>query len=234
MQHAKKMALIPHSFVDQLIQKQQQQEQLISNTPIVELSALDKQLQQVLNDTTLPSDKKAVLYASILNRYNAIRNNVIQPAAQQQRMEIPDVEQPLPNVDVTMGLSKQYVKRANALKQHLDQIPELQWDNKNQLVHHGTVIQGSNIIDLIHAFVKPASKDKPSGWKELRQIIMDNNVPQSFVTNKRLLSDSSDTEMYDTPHEVNEPDPVTPVPTPQRTIYSRKLKGVNKKWSPQF
>ena len=101
----KKMALIPHNLVDQLMNAQRQQQQLVSNSPIVQLSQLDQELKNAL-DSNEPSDIKVKNYQQILHRYSTIRNkelanyqplqNQIQPL-QNQIQQLQNVLQPLQN-----------------------------------------------------------------------------------------------------------------------------------------
>jgi hypothetical protein len=180
MQSIRKMALVPHGMVDQLFQKQQ----LLSDEPIVQLSGLDAELQRILKDTSVPSDQKAKLYNQALEQYSVIRNKHINP----KPIEQPEDEA---DHDVLTGVPKQYVKRAQALYNKVKTVPGLKWNDQGEMVFNGERIAGSNIVDLIHTFVKPGRRNsvKPVGWKTFGQKLLESGVPRTIITNKLLWNE---------------------------------------------
>ena len=92
----KKMALIPHNLVDQLMNAQRQQQQLVSNSPIVQLSALDEELRRAL-DSNEPADIKVKNYQQILHRYSTIRNKELSNNQPPQNQPLQNQIQPLQN-----------------------------------------------------------------------------------------------------------------------------------------
>ena len=79
MKHVKKMALVPEHLAQQMVAAQREEQQLTSNTPVVQLSSLDREIQKVLNSKQ-PADVKAKQYARLLQMFSTIRHKFISPS----------------------------------------------------------------------------------------------------------------------------------------------------------
>jgi hypothetical protein len=209
MQSIRKMALVPHGMVEQLFQKQQ----LMTDEPIEQLSSLDSDLHRILKDTTLPSDQKAKLYNQALERFSVMRHKHIDPAPVEQPEEEPDH-------DVLSGVPKQYMNRAHALYKKVRTIPGMKWNDQGEMVYNGERVPGSNIVDLIHTFVKPGRRNgmKPVGWRVFGQRLLEGGVPRTLITNKMLWKD------VETGHEEDNPRPETP----RRRINRQPAQPINR------
>jgi hypothetical protein len=204
------MALVPQGMVDQLFQKQQ----LLTDEPIEQLSSLDSELHRILKDTTLPSDQKAKLYNQALERFSVLRHKHIDPLPKVLIDEEPDH-------DVLSGVPKQYVNRAQALYKKVKTVPGLKWNDQGEMVYNGDRVPGSNIVDLIHTFVKPGRRNsiKPVGWKTFGQKLLEAGVPRTIITNKLLWHE------VETGHE--EKDNPRPA-TPRRRVNQLPAQAINR------
>ena len=72
----KKMALVPFTMVEHLMRAQREQQQLITNSPIVQLSTLDQDMKAIL-DSNEPADIKAKRYSQVMQTYSAIRDKEV-------------------------------------------------------------------------------------------------------------------------------------------------------------
>jgi hypothetical protein len=180
MQSVRKMALVPHGVVDQLYQKQQ----IYTDEPIEQLSALDTELHKILKDTSLPSDHKAKLYNELLGRFSVLRH---------KHIDVPTIEPQEEDVDhdVLSGLPKQYTNRAQALYKKVRSVPNMTWNDAGEMIYNGERIPGSNIVDLVHTFVKPGRRNgfKPPGWRTFGQKLLEAGVPRTIITNKMLWNE---------------------------------------------
>ena len=178
------MALVPHALVEQLFQKQREQEQLVTDSPVVQLNKLDDQMKSVL-DQNGPADQLAVLYNKLQQQFNALRDAVVNKKPL-------DLEEPLEVMhDVTDNMDKRYVKRAKSLLEKIEHFPEVKVNDNGEVSFNGRTIPGSNIVDLVQTFTKPGRKNaaKPKGWNELGQALLKHNVPRNLITNKVLWND---------------------------------------------
>ena len=183
MAHIRKMAVVPQSMLDKLFSAQSEQQQLTSDTPMVQLSLLDQELKKVLEGNE-PADVKAKHYAQVLHTYSNIRDKEVHRGN-------PFPPPSRPQKDVLAGLAQTYINKGKMLMDHLSQVPDLKWNDKNEIIYRDAVIPGSNIIDLVHSFAKPKTKYAPSGWKEFSKILTDTNVPKLAVGNQDLLNDAT-------------------------------------------
>ena len=174
----KKMALVPHNMVERLMEAQRHQSQLLTDSPIQQLFDLDEHMKSILNSKQ-PAEMKAKQYSQALHRYSTMRSNEIHP---QTRVE----EEPKPKGSLLRGLPKRYLSKAEVLLSHLEDNKAFTWDDQNEMSYKGVPIQGSNVIDLIHSFVKPTVRQKPTGWQDFSKALVETHVPRIALGNRNL------------------------------------------------
>lgn len=202
------MALVPHGLVEKLFQRQQDQQQLMSDEPVTQISALDSNLHAILKDDSLPSDQKAKLYNQALDRYSTLRNNHL------GRKYNETEEMVEKDYDVLSGLPTQYIPRATALYSKIKNMKGVEWNEKGEILFDNETLSGSNIVDLIHTFVKPGRSNavKPKGWKRFGEALLEHGVPRTMITNKMLWK------------EIENDDPVVRPPLTRKRINNKPLK----------
>ena len=68
----------------------------------------------------------------------------------------------------------------------LEQVPQVDWDRKHQLVLGGKTVPNSNIIDLMRALISDKQYSKyPKGWFKLVGALQSNDISKEFID--RLL-----------------------------------------------
>ena len=84
-------------------------------------------------------------------------------------------------VDATPG---KFQRNARSLLEHIKNSGRVSWDKDGQLVADGTVLQGTNILDLIHSVVRPRRAfDLPKGAAEFLAALDRVNTPRELVQN---------------------------------------------------
>ena len=64
----------------------------------------------------------------------------------------------------------------------LEGVPEVDWDQKHQLVLGGETVVNSNIIELIRALISDKQYSKyPKGWFRLVGVLQNNNLTREFM-----------------------------------------------------
>ena len=64
----------------------------------------------------------------------------------------------------------------------LEQVSEVDWDQKQQLVLRGETVINSNIIDLIRALISDKQYSKyPKGWFKLVGALQNNKISKEFI-----------------------------------------------------
>lgn len=188
----KKMAVVPQTMVEKLMQAQRNEQQLVSDSPVVQLSHLDREMQQILQSKQ-PSDVKATQYAKILQTYTNIRNKLVtvpEPTPQDEPQSTTPQHVPEEVLEkhpqVFRSLADRYVNKGKIIYENAMKNPAFEWNDKEELIYKGKRIPGSSLTDLIHAFARP-TKDQPIGWRVFGQALIDSNVPKTVIVNKKLL-----------------------------------------------
>ena len=226
------MAVVPQNMIERLMEAQREQQQLVSDSPMIQLSNLDEQMKRII-DSAEPSDVKAKHYEQIIQTYFNIRSKDDQPIATVQPV----------NPAWLTGLGKSYASKGKMLEEFVKSGSGLQWNEKNEIIYKGNRIAGSNIIDLIHTFSKPKVAKKPVGWKEFGSALIDNNVPRAAIGNEKLLNVvvTDNQTVLLTPvskHELKAGSTVQRETLQQRRTtrrngpIKRTMNGDNKKWIP--
>jgi len=58
------------------------------------------------------------------------------------------------------------------------------WSGKGELILKNTVVPKSHVIDLLHDFArKRVSTPAPTGWKQVSDVLKEQNVPRELIGN---------------------------------------------------
>ena len=180
MEHTKKMALVPHQLVSSLLAQQH------LNPNIAQLNSLDQQMKAILDDTGVPADLKYKQYNQVLRQYINVRDQELRPTP----VPIQEISTRSKRPDILEGIPKTHKATARLLLRHIEDTPEIEWNDKQELVIQGNTVPGSNIVDLIHDFSRPRKTVRPAtGWHELSEALKKTNVSREAVANKWRLQD---------------------------------------------
>jgi len=91
MHYAKKLALVDPKFLEQL-KIDREYEHIQRPAPAVAKTPLSLDITRILNDQTIPDDKKVTLYVNALRRYINIRNEL--PVVQNEPLPSPPPSPP--------------------------------------------------------------------------------------------------------------------------------------------
>ena len=199
MQSVRKMGIVPQELVEKFLQAQRSEQQLISDSPLQQLSTLDQRLKIIL-ESNLPPDIKAKEYAQIFRQYSTIREKevgVSQPVAVQEAHG--DALS-----DMITDLPKAYMQQGKLLSKNVEKNPDLQWNHQNEIIYKGDRVAGSNMYDLLYSYSKPGKQDsaKPIGWKEFGTALLEHNVPRTAIVNKQLLEEATTPQQFQVPNIV--------------------------------
>ena len=184
MDHAKKMALVPHQLVSSLLAQQQ------LNSNLAELSKLDQEMKAVLDDKQMSADLKYKQYSQVLHRYMNLRDQELRAPVpipiQEAAVDKVPAKILLPNILDTVP--KQSRNQARMLLQHVQDSPHITWNNQLELELNGKKVAGSNIVDLIHDFSRPRTRVAPAnGWQEFAGVLRETNIPREAIGNAARL-----------------------------------------------
>ena len=104
-------------------------------------------------------------------------------------------------LDIMDSLPDRSKKMGNILMTHLETHPQFDWDESNHLIIDGSPILDSNMLDLVHDFIRDRPTKQPvSGAKEFAKLLKDTNVSMEVIGNKnRHPLIAAWAENYDSP-----------------------------------
>jgi hypothetical protein len=186
------------------------------------MSRIEGEMDNLLNNPNVSSHKKLALYQNLFHRYSALYNQQFEteplvgppavsppqaPAGVVPRQPIVPAAPIAAAAVIVKGpslhrftkvLSHKYRGRANLLLDHLEENPDINWNDKNEVVVDGKLYAGSNIFDMLRMILKEKTTrlDSPVfAIKPFLDALARHNVPKSAVVNK----DIKESLFYDNP-----------------------------------
>ena len=68
-------------------------------------------------------------------------------------------------------------------RQLVSRLKTTQWSDKGELLHDGTIVPGSNDIDLVHDLLRKRKTSDPIGWQQFASQMRAANIPMELVGN---------------------------------------------------
>ena len=186
MEHAKKMILVDPRIL------QSRQEASVPPVPdatSASLREMDQQMRSILDRDDLNTADKANLYQQTLRRYRhrfeQYTNKPLGTVTISKDDLLPSQTSTWGKIekDVVESLPKTMKNKAERLMHHLQNHPDVKWNDRGELVFHDQVIKHSNIVDLVHDVIRKRRRPEPLGWKTFAKALSEVNVPHELVGN---------------------------------------------------
>ena len=174
MAHVRKMALVDPRLLETL------------RTPIqpptdTNLLDLDSDMTSILDKSGIDVSEKVRLCNQALIRYNDMANmSATKPTPV---VEVKEKETPMTTDimgEVVTTLPKVLQEKGRQL---VSRLKTTQWSDKGELLHDGTVVPGSNVIDLVHDLLRKRKTSDPIGWQQFASQMRAANIPMELVGN---------------------------------------------------
>ena len=186
------------------------------------LSSLDQTMQAILQNPSVGDDyTKAQHYSQALQRYLRQADQYRErPLGKVTVKEIESVEDAKSAKDVSQikqllrgTLPPSLIRGGTTLAETLADLPEVNWDDKLQLIVDGKTVENSNIVDLLSDLGRKKKTSKPpKGMNELLTVFKERNIARSLIPNEARWSSLASTQ-------------------PVRGVGSRKVKSkLRKDW----
>ena len=186
------------------------------------LSSLDQTMQGILQTTSGGDDyAKAQIYSQALQRYLRQADQYRErPLGKVTLKEAESMEADKPEKDVSQikellrgTLPPSLIRGGTTLAETLANLPEVNWDDKLQLIVGGKTVENSNIVDLLSDLGRKKKTSKPpKGMDELLTVLKERNIARSLIPNEARWSSLASTQ-------------------PVRSVASRKIKSkLRKDW----
>ena len=173
---ARKMALIPAEMLGQM-----------KETPLImQMSALDQDMGQILQNKQLSTDMKFLKYQDALQRYHIMVNDRDKPVHQVQAPPEQATARKIPRELLLRSIPQQKLRNAKLLADFIETIPELSVSERNEIQINGATIENSNIIDLFSDLTRDRRGGPiPRGHDRFVALLHDHNVPLEAIGNQR-------------------------------------------------
>jgi hypothetical protein len=152
------------------------------------ITDLDSEMDNILQNTSITEDEKLKLYSQALRQRMAFQNQLTVQAP--IKVEINGKEK-LPlhmekmALDIISGVPVTAQVKARRIIDMMKSHPNvISWNDKWELVHEGTPVQGTNIVDLVNDMVREKKNFDPPGASTLLQGLKKINFPQTYIGNE--------------------------------------------------
>ena len=166
-----------------------------SSAPHHYLSSLDSQIENILNNKSLPSDVKYNLYSQILNKWTDVRENMQKPT----KITVNKNPQPQQVYDLYENIPKTFHKKVKKLMKFINSLANVSITPNGVVTIDGREMRNSNISDIITDFIMNKKSRPPIGAKQLALEMKSNNIPLNMINNKNRLAwfdDNKSPEVY--------------------------------------
>ena len=174
MEHTRKMALVHPQLLNTLLAQQQ------LNPGLSYLGKLDQDMAAVLQNPNLAPDVKHKQFTQLRHQYSSVKDDLEKPV----NMTLQNAPPPIDMQEIIDSLPKNCKNKGKILLQHIRRSPDMEWNEKGQLIINGNLVEQSNITDLVHHFVRPTrNRPQPEGWSQFANVLHSGNVPREAFAN---------------------------------------------------
>ena len=151
-------------------------------------------MKTILDRKDLDDGIKVTLYNQVLQRYNGlVDKHVKEPIrtisvnestkGSKKKDEEEEEDTPIRRLEATVldTVPKSLQVKARRLMEHLKR--NVAWSDRDELVHEGVPIAGSNAVDLVHDLLRKRKTDAPTGWRSLAKQLRTANIPMELIGN---------------------------------------------------
>jgi hypothetical protein len=149
------------------------------------LNNLDSGMMKIIQDKNLPIDIKWKMYSQLLQRFRSLQNSRNKPIEIEVKSDkLVSIE----DSDILEGVPEKKIHQARLLLDFIHKQHNIEIEENGELTINGNREYGSNIIDLIHDFVRERKTNLvPVGGKVLAKTLKSANMPLEYIGNKNRL-----------------------------------------------
>ena len=188
MLHVRKMALVDQRLLKSL------HENTTPQPPVDKiLRDIDAEMTSILGSDADVSEKLR-LYNQVLLRYNemtktraakptpvvVMKADTVDNEAAAPPVETPAVGQSTEPANIVGTLPKTLQEKGRQL---LSRLSTVAWNERDELMHEGVAIHGSNVVDLVHDLLRNRKTTDPVGGRQFANQMRAANVPMELVGN---------------------------------------------------
>lgn len=192
MTYAKKMVLVEPRQIEKY------KESMLDKA----LTKLDGEMYEILH-RNVPDDEKAKHYSNSLRRYmNIDKSDVVtkfDSDDSKEETKPDDSKKRTTEIQALVldSVPKKWKSQASRLLTHIENNPDVGWNEKGELVLKDTAIPKTHIVDLVNDLMRKRTTSRdPNGWRRLADALKDHNIPRELIGNEDRWSYINDTSNY--------------------------------------
>ena len=215
MEHARKMVLIPHENIQEILGRQQAPMKTVQ-TPGTALTRLDSELSEILNSNVYANEReKWIAYNQVLQRHlRLVEHEKSLTARMSQNKTNGEEEGEKEEEGVSEEMQAQSAVLADGIKSRLndtliiDTVPKkfrekvklllrnmhrnaspgkIVWDKNGVVSTDGAKIPNSNIVDLVNDAMRARKHVRPVGRGHFAKFLQQIEMPREFIGNAELI-----------------------------------------------
>ena len=220
MEHARKMVLIPHENIREILGRQQAPMKTVQ-TPGTTLTRLDSELSEILNSNVYANEReKWIAYNQVLQRYLRLVEHEKSLTATMSQNKTNGEEEGEEEERVSEEMQAQSAVLADGIKSRLndtliiDTVPKkfrakaklllrnmhrnaspgkIVWDKNGVVSIDGAKIPNSNIVDLVNDAMRARKHVRPVGRGHFAKFLQQIEMPREFIGNAELIEAAATT-----------------------------------------
>ena len=151
------------------------------------MSALDSDVNRILQDKYLSTDVKFKHYQDALQRYQmGSQPRAMPPLPPPAATHPVEAVNNFPKQQLLANIPKQKQRSAKMLADFIENIPDLSLTAKNELRINNETIPNSNIVDLFGDLTRDHQADPvPRGYEQFTELLNAYNVPLEAIGNRK-------------------------------------------------
>ncbi|KAF4518577.1 hypothetical protein B566_EDAN015730 [Ephemera danica] len=184
----KKMLLVPSNSAERMA--------FSDDTKINPVSQIKSDVSAALENTALGDDEKWKSVSQLLIKllkYAEINRTPFQNLGLKENDKVINDQKDDTDLDkkpdfsilIKDSVPKNLKSKAAGLYSILEPNSSISWDKKGRVSIEGSVIDGSNIVDLFNDILRSRkTKQPPGGWAQFSSFLAKNNIPQEYIGNE--------------------------------------------------
>ena len=183
MEHTKKMVLVPQELLSLIQAKQAERTPPVDNA----MMDIDQNMRNVLDNSGVDEDEKAKMYNQQLQKYRVYSDKKDVPVSvkiiDSDKTSKEENKQTVPMEDeILNSIPKTFRNRGHQLIKKLKG-SAVSWNQDGELLLDGSVIPGTNIVDLVNDVVRRRKGFIPQGWEVFAKGLARLNIPRDIIGN---------------------------------------------------
>lgn len=173
-----------HQHIPQLSENHSRFNSVGNATTITPINTLENEMNAMLNNPSIPNHDKWLLYYQLMQRFLRHIEEERKPLITLSASTTPQSEN-LQDEQIINSIPISLRRKASMLLNWIKHTNAITWDKFGRVNISGTLIENSNIIDLIRDLLTERSAPAPTGLQEFCRALKKLNIPRTLIGNSK-------------------------------------------------